>query len=158
MSGHVITRCGGPVLWKAKRQERTSRSSCEAEIYATDECAKDTLSIRHRAEDLGFSDTQQPTTLFNDNQGCVDWCKSTTSKGTKHIALRENAVRESVQHFHELTVHHISGKINSSDIFTKELRDAIHFRKLRNSFMVPREVFGVPLSAFDASLHGAAQA
>ena len=73
MSGHVITRCGGPVLWKAKRQERTSRSSCEAEIYATDECAKDTLSLRHRANDLGFEDAKNMTTLFNDNQGCVDW-------------------------------------------------------------------------------------
>ena len=141
MSGHVITRCGGPIHWKAKRQERTARSSCEAEIYATDECAKDTLSLRHRAEDLDFDDTQRPTTLFNDNQGCVDWCKSTTSKGTKHIALRENAVRESVQDFKELAISHIPGIINSSDIFTKELRDITHFCKLRDSFMTTREDF-----------------
>ena len=35
-----------------------------------------------------------------------------------------------------LTVKHISGKINPLDVFTKEMRDAIHFRWLNNSFML----------------------
>jgi hypothetical protein len=32
-------------------------------------------------------------------------------------------------------VKHVSGKINPSDIFTKEMRDGMHFRRLRDSFM-----------------------
>ena len=76
------------------------------------------LSLGHRAEDLNFEGNQCPITLFKDNQGCVDWFKSTTSKGTKHISLCENAVQEYVQYFKEFSISHINGNINSSDIFT----------------------------------------
>jgi hypothetical protein len=48
--------------------------------------------------------------------------------------IRENSVREWIQS-KLLTVKHVSGKINPSDIFTKEMRDGMHFRRLRDSFM-----------------------
>jgi hypothetical protein len=38
-------------------------------------------------------------------------------------------------------VTHIPGVINSSDLFTKELKDAAHFRRCRDSFMVSKSVF-----------------
>ena len=57
-----------------------------------------------------------------------------TSKAARHIELRENSVREWIQS-KLLTVKHVSGKINPSDIFTKEMRDGMHFRRLRDSFM-----------------------
>ena len=34
-----------------------------------------------------------------------------------------------------LSVKHVSGKINPSDIFTKKMSDGTHFRRLRDSFM-----------------------
>ncbi len=34
-AGAIVMRSGGPISWKAKRQERTSLSSCKAEIRAT---------------------------------------------------------------------------------------------------------------------------
>ena len=34
-----------------------------------------------------------------------------------------------------LNVQHVPGKINPADIFTKEMRDGVHFRRLRDSFM-----------------------
>ena len=118
-------RAGGPIAWSSVRQD-TSRSSCEAEVRATDECAKEVLSIRLRGKDIGLTDDFAPTQIHNDNQGCVDWCKTTTTSGMKHLDLRGNAVHESV-HFGELSIHHIPGTINSADIFTKELKDASHF-------------------------------
>ncbi len=42
----MILRAGGPIAWASVRQERTSRSSCEAEVCATDECTKEVLSSR----------------------------------------------------------------------------------------------------------------
>ena len=138
----MIIRQGGPISWRAFRIERTSRSTCEAEIRATDECAKDTLSVRLRCDDLLLDDTNIATPIYNDNQGCVDWCKSTTTKGMKHVSLRDCAVRESVVH-KELTIQHVAGKRNPADLFTKELRDGAHFRKLRNSFMTTREQFTI---------------
>ena len=52
ISGYLVMRCGGPIAWKAVRQGHTSRSTCEAEIRATDEAVKEILSIRHRSEDM----------------------------------------------------------------------------------------------------------
>ena len=47
---------------------------------------------------------------------------------------RENYVRELVQDG-TVRVKHVAGKCNPSDIFTKEMRDGAHFRRLRDSFM-----------------------
>lgn len=140
MSGYMVVRAGGPIAWSSVRQERTSRSSCEAEVRATDECAKEVLSIRLRGRDIGLTDDTTATSIHNDNQGCVDWCKTTTTSGMKHLDLRGNAVRESI-HMGELSIHHIPGVINCADIFTKELKDASQFCLLRDSFMMDRSIF-----------------
>ena len=81
-----------------------------------------------------MEDISHDTPIFNDNQGCVNWCKNVCTKGMRHINLRECAVRESVADG-DLTVIHVDGKLNPADLFTKELRDGSHFRKLRDSFM-----------------------
>lgn len=140
MSGYLVMRCGGPVAWKAVRQEQCSRSTCEAEIRATDEGIKEVLSLRHRCEDMHLADANQPTPVYNDNQGCVDWAKTTSTKGMRHINLKDCAIRDSVQS-KDVTIHHIQGVINPSDIFTKEMKDGLHFRTLRDSFMMSSESF-----------------
>jgi hypothetical protein len=38
--GHIFFYGGCPILWKTHKDSRISRSSCEAEIKATDECVK----------------------------------------------------------------------------------------------------------------------
>ena len=149
MSGFIVLRSGGPLAWGAVRQERTSRSSCEAEVRATDECIKEVLSIRTRAEDIGLLESQKATLVYNDNQGCVDWCKNTTTTGMKHLNLRENACRESFQ-AGDIDIRHIAGKLNVADIFTKELKDSAHFCRLRDAFMMDKSTFtritsGAPL-------------
>ncbi len=50
------------------------------------------------------------------------------------MELRENAVRKWVLD-DILNVLHVKGRINPADIFTKELRDGAHYRRLRYSFM-----------------------
>eukprot|EP00956_Cyclotella_meneghiniana_P030923 scaffold79637_cov24-Cyclotella_meneghiniana.AAC.1 len=137
ISGFVICRSGGPISWKSIRQNRTSLSSCEAEIVATNECMTELEHIRHRAIDLHMPDANDKITVYNDNDACVQWSASVTNKGTKHMNLKENYVREA----HQLglaEVKHIPGVINASDLFTKELRDAAHFRRCRDSMMVSR--------------------
>jgi hypothetical protein len=55
--GHVIFRMAGPILWGCHREKSTiSRSSCESEIYATDEGTKSILTVRHLLQDLGQAD------------------------------------------------------------------------------------------------------
>ena len=140
LSGYLICCAGGPIAWKAVRQERTANSSCVAEINATNECVKDLLSVKHRALDLGFPNAAKRITVYNDNKSAVDWASSVTLKGTKHINLHETCVREAHQDG-IVKITHIPGLINASDLFTKELKDDAHFRRCRDTFMVSKSNF-----------------
>jgi len=85
-------------------------------------------------------DANHCTTVYNDNQACVDWSSSMTNKGTKHITLCKNKVRESHQD-NSAHVAHIPGIINASDLFTKEIKCAIHYCRLCDSMMVSKANF-----------------
>jgi acetoacetate decarboxylase len=76
-------------------------------------------------------------TVYNDNMACVNWSKCTTTKGMRHIQIKENRVRESIL-TNFVIIKHIDGKINLADIFTKEMRDVCHFVELRDLFMWSR--------------------
>ena len=133
LSGHLIT-LHGPIHWSSKRQRITARSSCEAEIYATDECVKDIIHLRHIIKDLNLHNDLLKTKvqLFNDNMACVQWSKNLTTKGLRHLQIRENAIRESKKW---LDVKHVQGKINPADIFSKEDKDPAHFIQMRNTIV-----------------------
>jgi hypothetical protein len=60
-----------------------------------------------------------------------------TTKGLRHIQMRENAVREQVQQG-LITVEHIGGKQNLSDAFTKEEKDPEHFITCRNLLLTQK--------------------
>jgi hypothetical protein len=75
--------------------------------------------------------------VYNDNQACVNWSKQCTSKGLRHIQMKENRVRENITSA-LVTIRHIEGKINLADIFTKEMKDTSHFVELRDLFMCQR--------------------
>ena len=149
MSGFIIMRCGGPIAWKAVRQDRCSRSTCEAEIRSIDETTKEVLSLRHRCDDMRLPDSSIPTPVFNDNLGSVDWSKGTSTKGMRHMNIRDCAIRDSLQ-ASEIDIRHIDGRVNPSDIFTKEMRDTAHFCTLRDSFMMSAERFRTFVSSSSA--------
>ena len=97
MSGAIVFRSGGPISWKSVRQDKTSLSSCEAEIRATNEASKLTVSLRNLARGmthLGYpiSDADSPTEVYNDNEACVKWSHNMTMKQTRHMEMREKAV------------------------------------------------------------------
>ena len=140
LSGYLVCMCGGPIAWKSIRQDQTALSSCEAEILATNECVKDLDSVKLRAHDLGAIPNNSCTTVYNDNQAAVNWSASCTTKGIKHLNLRENMVRER-HHAGDVMVVHIPGIINPSDIFTKEMKDATHYRRLCDCMMVSKSAF-----------------
>jgi hypothetical protein len=131
MSGGIIFRQGGPIAWNAVRQERTSLSSCKAEICATNKVSKLLMGIRHLADEVrknGYDivDTAEASPLYNDNESCIKWSHNMTTKQIRHMEMRKNAVREWVQDA-SLKVLHVSGRINPADIFTKEMHDGAHF-------------------------------
>jgi len=104
-----------------------------------DECVKFLLNLSQLLEFLKVKDTFMPsaTTIYNDNRACVQWSKSTTSKGLHHIEMKENRIRENIlSNF--VSIAHIDGMINLADIFTKEMKDVAYFVELRDLFMKPR--------------------
>jgi hypothetical protein len=139
MTGGIIFQTGGPVGWLGERQDRTSLSSCEAEIRATNATSKKVVDFRSVCQSMvesehDIADVTSPTPLFNDNNACVRWSYKMTSKAARHIELQENSVCKWIQS-KLLTVKHVSGKLNPSDIFTKDMCDSMHFRRLWDSFM-----------------------
>jgi hypothetical protein len=131
---------GGPIGWFAERQERTSLSSCEAEIRATNATSKkvmDFCNLSHSVSKSGHTidGLSSLTVLYNNNNACVKWSHNMTSKLARHIEIRENSIPEWVQD-KTLNVIHVAGKINPVNIFTKEMKDGAHFRHLRDSFMI----------------------
>ena len=139
MTGGIILWTGGPVGWLGERQDRTSLSSCEAEIWATNATSKkvaDFCNVCHSLVESGhdIANVTSPILLFNDNDACVRWSYNMTSNAARHIELWENSVRKWIQS-KLLTVKHVSGKLNPSDVFTKKMCDGTHFRRLRDSFM-----------------------
>jgi hypothetical protein len=139
MSGGIVFKNGGPLGWLSECQERTSLSSCKAEIRATSAMSKKVVDLRNFCQSVtnsGFpiSHINKPTLIYNDNGACVKWSHNMTSKAAWLIELRPNFVRKWVQD-KTISVKPVAGKMNPEDIFTKEMWDSIHFHRLRNSFM-----------------------
>jgi hypothetical protein len=115
----------------SKRQSISAGSSAEAEIYATNECVKFLLELVQIYDSLGVKDIFMPGTniIFNDNNACINWSKKCTTKGLRHIQMKENLVRENITSKF-VQVSHVNGKVNLADIFTKEMKDTSHFVEL----------------------------
>jgi hypothetical protein len=129
----------GPIHWLSKRQSVTAGSSAEAEIYDTDECVNFLLELTQILDFLEVNDLfmPSPTTIYNDNNACVLWSKCSTTKGLRHIQMKENRVRENILSKF-VSIPHVDGKVNIADIFTKEMKDMSHFVALHDLFMRPR--------------------
>ncbi len=76
INGGIVSKNGGPIRWLGKHQDRTSLSSCEAEICATSATSKkvvDFYNLSHSFSEAGHAlpDIDTPTVLYNDNDTCV---------------------------------------------------------------------------------------
>lgn len=91
MSGFIIMRCGGPLAWKYVRQDRFSRSSYRVKLRFGLQ-----MKVQYQRDFTSFlsvllwghvpSDAARPTPVYNDNQGCVDWSKTTKSSAWMYLS------------------------------------------------------------------------
>ena len=82
-----------------------------------------------------------PNNIYNNNQVRINWAHSRTTKGLRHPQIRKNTVREAVQ-TNFVRVKHDSGKVNLSDIFTKEDKDKAHYINLRDRIISKVTIMG----------------
>lgn len=114
-------------LYTGYPKDKPSQSVVQQKLkYVTDECVKGLLRLKYTIEDMKtsyiYAPTNKPVQIYNDNTACVCWSKSTTTKCLRHISIRDNTIRESVAD-KASSIKFIQGKINLTDIFTKELKD-----------------------------------
>jgi len=128
-----------PLHWMSKCQMVTAGSSAEVEINAMDKCIKFLLELVQLFDFLDVKDLFMPgvNNIYNDNQACINWSKSLTTKGLCHIQMKENHVRENIAN-NFVTIHHVDGKLNLADLFTKEMIDTSHFVEVHDMMMCPR--------------------
>ena len=125
----------GQISWKSIHQNCTSLSSCKAKIVATNKCITELEHVCNHAQDLDIQDATTCIMIYNDNDACINWSASVMNKGTKYIILHENYIREA-RLLGIAKITRIPGVINASDLFTKALKDAAHFRCCRDAIMV----------------------
>ena len=144
VSGWFIMQSGAPRAWGCARHKDTAQSSCQAEVHSINEITKRVLEYKLHFRDINLP-INSPILIKNDNQGAIHWSKGTTTKKMRWVDLRENLVRENIGN-KNIDVMHIPGKLNLSDIFTKEFRDVSQFLFLRNSFMISSNYFSKNLT------------
>jgi hypothetical protein len=99
MNSGIIFKNGGPIEWLGKRQECTSLSYCEGEIWATNAMLKKVMDFRNLSRSVSKSGhtingLSSSMVLYNDKDACVKWSHNMTSKAAHHIELHENSMRE----------------------------------------------------------------
>ena len=132
-TGWTFQFCQASISWGSKKQGSVALSSCEAEIMAASEAAKEAVHLDRMAKDLGLSN-DEPLDLFVDNQSAIAIAYNPElHQRTKHIERRHFFVREVVEN-EKIRVPYVRTVDNLADFFTKPLQGD-RFFELRDRIM-----------------------
>ena len=96
-TGYVFSYSVAAISWASKKQATVALSSCEAEVVALSEAAKEGVYLRRFLEDLGFS-SPAPTSVATDNTGAKALAYNPEHhERVKHVERRHFYVRELVE-------------------------------------------------------------
>jgi hypothetical protein len=125
-TGFVFMFSRACVSWGCKKQTSVALSSCEAELMAASESAKEAVYLQEFLSELGEV-FDAPIELAMDNTGGIDLAYNPEHhQRTKHIQRRHFFLRELVEE-HRLTVPYVNTVDNLADFFTKALKPATFF-------------------------------
>ena len=97
-SGFAFMFAGGAVSWSSKKQRTVALSSTEAEYMAVTQAAKEATWFRRLLKEIKHFVDDTPTTIFEDNQGCIALAKNPAYHAkTKHIDIQHHFIREKVE-------------------------------------------------------------
>jgi len=125
-SGYLFTFGEGIISWMSKKQGSVALSSTEAEYIAAALASQELVWIRQLLSDLHIP-CAQPTTLYEDNQGCIKIaCNEKISARTKHIDVRHHHLRD-LQFRGVVDLEYCATDKMLADVMTKPLpRDKLH--------------------------------
>ena len=132
-SGYVFTYNSAAISWSSKKQDTIALSSCEAEIVAASEAAKEGIYLANFLEELDLA-LEAPLELGTDNTGARDLSYNPEHhQRTKHIERRHFYIRECVEDM-RITVPYVNTHANLADFFTKPLKPQ-QFFAMRDAIM-----------------------
>jgi hypothetical protein len=132
-TGWIFSYNSTAISWSSKRQQTIALSSCEAEIVAASEGAKEALYLSKILNELGERGCE-PVRVFGDNKGAIDVAYNPEHfSRMKHVARRHFFVRECVEEG-RIVVPYVPTAENPADFFTKPLPYA-SFHRLREKIM-----------------------
>ncbi|MBW0478283.1 hypothetical protein O181_017998 [Austropuccinia psidii MF-1] len=85
------------VIWKTRKQHSVSFSTAEAEYKALMDLSTEILWLRQFLKELSLCELVSPTTIFDDNQGCINTANSDSNSNTrcmKHVDIQLHLIRE----------------------------------------------------------------
>ena len=137
-SGWLVKWQSAAISWGSRKQKSIALSSCEAEIIALSEAAKDVVYLRKLVKGLDAPEPG-PTQLASDSKSARDVSYNPEHHDRmKHVERRHYFVRDMVEAF-ELEVPFVRTHNNLADLLTKPMKNATRFRELRNAIMNIRE-------------------
>ena len=132
-TGWTYQYCSAAISWSSKKQDSIALSSCEAEIMAASEAAKEALYLNRFLDEFGLKGPD-PVNLRSDNKGAIDLAYNPEHhQRTKHIERRHFFIREAVERM-EIRVPYVATCDNLADFFTKPLASK-QFFAMRNTIM-----------------------
>tara|TARA_B110000037_G_scaffold107636_1_gene124787 strand:- start:233 stop:1786 length:1554 start_codon:yes stop_codon:yes gene_type:complete len=132
-SGYVFMLCEAAISWASKRQTSVALSSCEAEIVAGSEAAKEAIHQSGMAKEYGVAG-DQPIDLFMDNESGIKVAYNPEHFGRmKHVDRRHFFIREAVEE-HKMRVPYVATGDNLADFLTKSQPPDL-FIRMRNIIM-----------------------
>jgi hypothetical protein len=132
-SGFVFQLGRAAVSWGSKKQVSVALSTCEAEIMAASEAAKEAIHLRGLYNELSQGKSE-PTRLHLDCKAAIDTAYNPEHHSKlKHVQRRHFFIRQVVED-HQIIVPYVETDKNLADFFTKPL-PARKFFPLRKAIM-----------------------
>ena len=133
-TGYVFRFSSAAISWGSKKQTSVALSSCEAEIMAASEAAKEAVFLAGYLDELDERESSVPVELAVDNTGARDLAYNPEHHSkSKHIERRHFFVREMVEEM-RLRVPYVNTVDNLADFFTKPLPPK-QFTLMRDTIM-----------------------
>ena len=119
-TGYVFRFNSAAISWGSKKQATVALSSCEAEIMAASEAAKEAVYLQDFLTELNLAG-ESPVELSVDNTGARDLAYNPEHHSkTHHIERCHFFIREMVEN-ERLRVPYVNTADNMADFFTKAL-------------------------------------
>jgi len=92
-TGYILIMNCGLISWKSRRQDNVSRSTSEAEFFASSQAAQEVVYLRETLCDFGYSQSTA-IDIFEDNLACIAMSEN---PARRKIDIRRYLVRDLVK-------------------------------------------------------------